>query len=55
MALRDFFGGVASVCLLFAKIILCLMFTIYDSLEEKRGRRRRPAEAAESLPALERG
>ena len=34
MAVRDFFGGLASVGLLLLKIILCLLFFIYDRMIE---------------------
>lgn len=57
VAIRDFFGGVASLFLMLAKIILCLTFVFYDSLAERRTRRRsrRSTEDARSAPVLEQG
>ena len=34
MAVRDFFGGLASVGLMLLKIVLCLLFVIYDRMIE---------------------
>ena len=56
MSVRDFLGGVASLFLLLAKIILCLLFAIYDrlidglSVQEPRLPHETPRER---LPAIE--
>ena len=34
MAVRDFLGGLASVGLMLLKIILCLLFVLYDRMIE---------------------
>ena len=34
MAVRDFFGGLASLGLMLVKVILCLLFVIYDRMIE---------------------
>jgi hypothetical protein len=39
MAVRDFFGGLMSVGLMLVKIVLCLLFVIYDRMIEALVRR----------------
>ena len=56
MAVRDFFASLGSLFLLFAKIILCLLFAIQDRLAERMfGSRRNVAEKHPPLAVLEQG
>lgn len=52
MAVRDFFAGLASLFLLLAKIILCLMFAVQDRVGERLDRLRHGGRAADQPPAL---
>lgn len=56
MAAKDIAGGLASLFLLFAKIILCLMFALYDRLADQLGPRTRSVAGPDRPPpaALER-
>jgi hypothetical protein len=54
MAVRDFIGGLASLSLMLAKIILCLLFAVYDRIAERLERSAAPGEVpSDAAPALE--
>lgn len=54
MAVRDLFGGLASVGLMLLKIILCLLFVVYDRMIEALVGRDLPVRQEERarMPAL---